>query len=112
MKRTLSVFYLSLAIIILCSFCSNVTAQNYTLTISKAGLGAGTVTSAPSGINCGTTCSNSYTAGTTVTITAAADGNSTFTGWSGGGCSGTSSCDIIMNSDKNIIATFTKKHIS
>ena len=34
--------------------------------------GSGTVTSSPAGINCGTTCSGSYTSGATVALTAAA----------------------------------------
>jgi len=34
--------------------------QNYTLTTSKTGTGAGSVTSSPGGITCGTICSGSY----------------------------------------------------
>jgi hypothetical protein len=34
-------------------------------------------------------CSNSYAASTTVTLTAQAVTGETFTGWSGSGCSGT-----------------------
>src|SRR5499426_256391 len=44
-----------------------------TLTVSKAGAGAGAVTRDPAGINCGATCSASYTTGTPVTLTAAAE---------------------------------------
>src|SRR5205807_10293616 len=32
-------------------------AQRFTLTVSKAGTGSGTVTSSPAGIDCGTSCS-------------------------------------------------------
>jgi hypothetical protein len=32
--------------------------------VTKAGLGAGTVTSTPAGINCGATCGAQYDAGT------------------------------------------------
>lgn len=60
-----------------------------TLTVAKAGTGAGTVTSSPAGINCGSTCAASFVDGSTVTLTAAATSGSTFGGWSGGGCSGT-----------------------
>ncbi|MBF0338104.1 MAG: hypothetical protein HQL05_09755 [Nitrospirae bacterium] len=49
----------------------------YKLTINKSGTGSGTVTSSPSGINCGMTCSASYNTGMSVILTAAADGVST-----------------------------------
>jgi beta-lactam-binding protein with PASTA domain len=38
---------------------------------------------------------------------ATADPGSTFTGWSGGGCSGTSNCVVTLNSDTAVTATFT-----
>src|SRR5439155_21371057 len=64
----------------------------FALTVSKAGTGTGTVTSAPAGITCGVTCSASFASGTAVTLTAAPAAGSTFSGWSGGGCSGTGPC--------------------
>jgi hypothetical protein len=79
----------------------------HTLTVSPAGSGSGSVTSSPAGIDCGATCSHAYTAGTQVTLTATADSGSTFTGWSGGGCSGTSNCVVTLNSDTAVTATFT-----
>ncbi len=36
-----------------------------------------------------------------------ATGGSTFTGWSGGGCSGTGTCQVTLNSDTTVTATFT-----
>ena len=78
--------------------------DTYTLTVSKSGTGSGTVTSSPSGINCGADCSEVYTNGTVVTLTAASNSNSTFAGWSGD-----ADCAdgvITMNSAKNCIATF------
>lgn len=79
---------------------------SYTLTLSKTGTGTGTVTSNPAGINCGSTCSYSYTGGTTVTLTATAASGSTFTGWSGGGCSGTGTCTVNMTAATTVTATF------
>lgn len=77
------------------------------LSISKPGNGSGTVTSAPSGINCGTACSAPFTAGTSVTLTATPAAGSTFTGWSGA-CSGAdTSCSLVMNADNSVTATFT-----
>jgi hypothetical protein len=75
-----------------------------TLTVEKAG--TGTVTSSPPGITCGSTCSSSFMEGTIVTLTAAPANGSIFTGWSGGGCSGTGNCNTTMNSDKTVTATF------
>ena len=59
------------------------------LTVTPAGSGGGTITSDLPGINCGTVCSANYLTGTAVTLSAAPDINSTFTGWSGEGCTGT-----------------------
>lgn len=80
----------------------------FTLTVTKAGTGSGTVTSSPAGINCGTDCSESYTSGTTVRLTATAASGSIFTGWSGA-CTGTAAtCDVLMNADKSVTATFSQ----
>src|SRR3989442_10180284 len=62
--------------------------QTFTLTVNKPGAGSGTVTSNPAGISCGATCSAPYNSGTVVTLTAAAAGGSTFTGWSRRGALG------------------------
>jgi hypothetical protein len=43
-----------------------------------------------------------------VTLTAAAAQGSTFTGWSGGGCSGTGTCQVTMDADKAVTATFSQ----
>jgi hypothetical protein len=85
---------------------STVQPTIYALTVIKSGTGSGMVTSSPAGINCGSNCSGSYEQGTSVTLTASADGGSTFTGWSGGGCSGTDPCTISLNSDTTITASF------
>src|SRR5712692_4652763 len=66
------------------------------LAVVKVDAGDGTVTSAPAGINCGTTCSASYATDTAVTLTATATTGSTFRGWTGGGCSGTGTCIVTM----------------
>jgi len=76
------------------------------LTVSKAGAGSGTVTSSPAGISCGGTCSASFTNGSSVALTAATAAGSTFTGWSGGGCSGTGTCTVTMNAATTVTATF------
>ncbi len=78
----------------------------YTLTVTKSGTGVGNVTSSPTGINCGTNCSKAYIAGTSVALTATAAAGSSFTGWSGGGCSGTGICTVVMNADVSVNAAF------
>jgi TolB protein len=77
-----------------------------TVTVSKAGTGSGTVTSSPAGIDCGATCSAQFADGSSVTLTAAAGSGSTFEGWSGGGCSGTGTCMLVLNGDVNVTASF------
>lgn len=77
---------------------------SYELTVGKAGFGNGMVTSSPAGINCGTDCSESYTSGTVVMLTAKASAGSTFVGWSGA-CSGTT-CSVTMDTGKSVTASF------
>src|SRR5712692_7485367 len=60
--------------------CATV-AQPFSLAVVKAGVGSGTVTSEPTGISCGTTCSSTSPVGTTVTLTATPAHGSTFSGW-------------------------------
>ena len=76
-----------------------------TLTVSKAGTGAGTVTSAPKGIDCGSTCTAGFPVGKKVTLLAGADAGSTFTGFSGP-CTGTGPCQVTMSEARSVTATF------
>jgi hypothetical protein len=84
-------------------------AQPYTLTINEPGGGAGTVTSSPPGINCPGDCSEAYSAGKRITLRAKTGSDSNFTGWSGGGCSGTKNCTVIMNDNITVQAIFQKR---
>ena len=77
------------------------------LTVARAGGGSGTVTSSPAGIDCGSTCSASFGQGTVVTLTASPAAGSTFAGWSGGGCTGTGSCQVAISAAESVTATFT-----
>ncbi|OGV97821.1 MAG: hypothetical protein A2W53_04615 [Nitrospinae bacterium RIFCSPHIGHO2_02_39_11] len=81
--------------------------SSYTLTVTTSGTGSGNVTSSSAGINCGSDCSKAYESGTSVTLTAAADSGSVFTGW-GDGCSGTDTCTITINADTSVTANFNK----
>ncbi|HSW38555.1 MAG TPA: CFI-box-CTERM domain-containing protein, partial [Acidobacteriota bacterium] len=82
--------------------------REYTLTVSRAGTGSGTVTSNAYGINCGSTCSAAIPHGERVTLTAQPSSNSTFASW-GGACSGNAgtSCVITVTSAVTVTATFT-----
>ena len=83
--------------------------DEFLLTVAKTGDGTGAVSDDRSKINCGATCSASYPAGTTVTLTAAPDAatKAQFGGWTG--CaSSTESCTITMDSDKTVGAAFNK----
>ena len=79
--------------------------SEYTLTINKSGSGTGSVSSSPSGIDCGSTCSHGFEEGTEVTLTATAPTGSIFTGWSGA-CSGSGDCAATINADTAVTATF------
>jgi uncharacterized repeat protein (TIGR02543 family) len=81
----------------------------HTLNVTKEGTGSGTVTSADNHISCGATCSHNYADGSSITLTATPAGGSTFDGWSGGGCSGTGTCQISdLTADTTVTATFTQ----
>ena len=76
------------------------------LSIVRAGSGSGTVETVPPNLVCGETCSGYYYLGTEVTLTAAPATGSLFAGWSGGGCSGLDNCNLVVDGDLNITATF------
>lgn len=78
--------------------------NNLTVTVTKAGAGTGTVTSSPSGIDCGATCSRVFPSPGTVTLSARPTGGSTFDGWTGGVCAGTGTCAVSTNA--TVTATF------
>ncbi len=76
------------------------------LSVTKSGSGSGTVTSLPTGIDCGADCSESLVGETSMTLTATPATGSTFTGWSGAGCSGTSTCTLTMSAARTVNAEF------
>jgi hypothetical protein len=82
-------------------------AGSIVLTVLRSGTGSGTVTSSPSGISCGSTCSASFTQNQSVTLTAAASSGSVFAGWSSS-CSGTAAtATVVMSASASCGATFT-----
>ena len=87
------------------SFKRNQPPPAKTLTLTKAGLGTGTVSSSPAGISCGSTCTHAFAHGTGVTLTAFASARSSFAGWSGD-CSGTALCTLTMSANRAVTAKF------
>ena len=80
------------------------TLDIHNLTVILDGNGAGSVTSAPAGIDCGLDCTEDYDYDTAVILTASADTGSNFVGFSGD-----TDCEdesLTMTIDVNCIATF------
>ena len=75
--------------------------EEFALTVNKAGTGSGSVTCD------GGACAAKYAKGTKVALAASAASGSTFSGWSGGGCSGTGGCTVTIEADTTVTATFT-----
>jgi hypothetical protein len=89
------------------SVAASFAVQRFTLTVTKQGLGRGTVTSAPDGINCDSTCSAPYDSGTVVTLTATpATLLSIFMGWTGCNTVSGATCIVNMSAAKSVTANF------
>jgi hypothetical protein len=86
------------------------------LSIALAGGGGGGVASAPAGISCAaagaTGCTASFAPGTSVALTATPDANSTFVGWSGGGCTGAAGCAVTLAEAQTVTATFARRPVA
>jgi List-Bact-rpt repeat protein len=80
------------------------TTTTAVLTITKSGTGSGTVTSNPAAINCGATCTGTYTTGAIVGLIATASAGSVFSGWSGD--ADCTDGNVTMNVGKTCTATF------
>jgi len=78
---------------------------SHTLAVEKSGSGSGQIL--VQGINCGEKCSENYSNGTLVTLSAVAADGSVFTGWSGGDCSGTDDCVVTVRQAMTVTANFT-----
>lgn len=84
---------------------SGSTAPSYSLTVTKAGDGQGTVNADTGALKCGSVCQGSYLSGTRVTLSAIASVGSAFSGWSGS-CTGTGSCTLAISANNSVTATF------
>ncbi len=89
--------------------CNGTTGTSATLVVQENG--NGTVSSSPSGINCGNACQASFSVGTNVALTAAPNSGYKFNGW-GGVCSGNSTtCQVVMDADKAVSASFVQSSV-
>lgn len=93
------------------TFTANpVVPASYTLTVipvgtvTAAGSGSGKIVSSPTGLDCGTKCSATFSSGSVITLQATPTAGSTFTGWSGDmDCLDGS---VTMNASKSCAASF------
>ncbi len=81
---------------------------DYTVSLTFAGTGSGTVTSFPSGIQCNVNCSASFNSYFTVTLKPTPDQYMIFSGWSGGGCTGSDPCTMTLTGNTSVTATFDR----
>jgi Leucine-rich repeat (LRR) protein len=82
------------------------TLNGYTLSINRTGSGAGKVSSSPTWLDCGSTCSVSLPYGTMLTLIASPEAGSLFNGWSGAGCFGAGACALTITGDVSVSADF------
>ena len=80
--------------------------DSHSVSVSKSGGGTGSVSSDPAGIDCGSTCAAIFHGGTPVTLTATADAGSVFAGWSDPACGANSICEVTVEDDVSLTATF------
>jgi hypothetical protein len=77
----------------------------YTLTVTRSG--SGKVTSSPTGISCGSDCTEAYRSGTTVTLTVTPTSSRARIAWSGA-CAGTTrTCTVSMTAARSVKVTIS-----
>ncbi|HET8863209.1 MAG TPA: hypothetical protein VFM94_08165 [Solirubrobacterales bacterium] len=78
-----------------------------TLTVFKGGNGSGTVTSNPTGINCGAEpCQATYEEGETIVLTESPGSGSVFAGWLGCKHLTANTCQVEVNGETEVTAVF------
>ena len=80
------------------------------LTVTRVGTGTGTVVSSPVGIDCGSECAHAFAEDAVVALSATANADSSFEGWSGA-CSGVGGCVVSMSAARSVTATFSANPI-
>ena len=86
-------------------------SASYELTLSGGGTGEGMVRTNLTGVSCtiiaDRACSAPLNSGITVTLLATPAAGSVFAGWSGP-CTGTGTCEVIMNQRRNVTVIFRR----
>ena len=89
------------------SFTENDTGPvSYPLTVVTTGGGAGTVSSTPVGISCGSDCTENFGAGTAVTLNATANAGSVFSGWQDCANASGDVCRVTLKAATQVTAVF------
>lgn len=86
----------------------DVQAVRHALSLTR--IGQGRVVSAPAGLDCGSTCSAAFDAGTVVALTATADPGWRFEGFSGA-CSG-AECALTLDAGQQVTASFVEEPVT
>jgi hypothetical protein len=76
------------------------------LSIAMTGTGTGRVSTSPSFHSCTASCDILVPAGTALTLHGQGESQSTFTGWTGGGCVSTYDCTVLVTSTVVVGANF------
>ena len=86
------------------------TEEGWGIRITRSGSGSGDVDSNPLGIDCGPTCYTFFADGASIGLTAEAEPDSQFVGWSGDG-TGTPIRTVVMNGNKVVNAEFSSVYL-
>ncbi len=85
---------------------ASISPDTVALTLSLGGAGSGTVTSDPSGLDCGSDCEASFQRDASVTLNALPDSGSLFSGWAGDCAGADPQISLIMDEPKACEALF------
>jgi len=75
------------------------------INVNILGAGGGSVSSDPAGLDCPGNCGEFFIDDSTVELFAQPDPGFVFTGWAGD-CSGTGTCQVVMDANRNVSASF------